>query len=504
MAPSMCSLLGLAVLLTSSLVSADKTIKIPATVPKTAGPVVDRSFLSYSFDVATFYNNSFDAAGKPNKFVANLIQGIADRTGGTPIIRVGGTAGDRGSYSATQVKLAVNQDATKQGPSFQAPFLVVGPRYFDAFKNFKNAKFILQVPSANDNLSNGIAWARKALTTIGYNRLDAVQIGNDPDSWKGFTVQKYVDRHRKFEKALVKDFPKLNQKIFQGIDKAWNTKTFLPSKEAFAKGLNGDKRIKQVGYHYYQSTLPTLTQSQLQSQIANHTRTVVQMARYRPNINYIHQSQPGVKILMSEVGAFQSTSVQNFNNLATALWHVDYFLHCMAIGVDRIHMQQIVAPGFNLWTPTASKWGSQARVQPNYYSQPFVADFISRTPPRVVEIPMPGQHVLSAYAGYQNGKLAKIAFVNMNLWDGKGKRPGGFFVMNGLPKGVKSAKIHYLTSKNGYMARDSLTYKGMKWTGGSGGSSFKVVNDSKTVKVVGGKLKVPVWRTQAALVELVY
>jgi hypothetical protein len=226
------------------------------------------------------------------------------------------------------------------------------------------------------------------------------------------------------------------------------------------------------------------------------------MSRYRPNIDYLRKSQPSIKFIMSEVGAFTDLSI-NYNNLATALWHVDYFLHCMTIGVDRVHMQQIVHPGFNMWQPVASKWGP-AKVQPNYYSQPFVADFISRTPPRVVEISMPGQDVLSAYTGYQNGKLAKLAFVNMNLWNGQGRRPSGKFNLNGLPKGVKSAKIHYLTAKEGSMATTGLTYKGMQWAVGSGGLGFKVLNDTVEVKVVDGKVGIPVQATSAALVDFVY
>jgi hypothetical protein len=227
------------------------------------------------------------------------------------------------------------------------------------------------------------------------------------------------------------------------------------------------------------------------------------MSKYRANIAYLQKSQPSIKFLMSEVGTFMDLSNTAHNNLATALWHVDYFLHCMAIGVDRIHMQQIVHPGFNLWQPVESKWGP-AKVQANYYSQPFVADFISKTPPRVVEIPMPGQDVLSAYAGYQGGKLAKIAFVNMNLWSGKGKRPSGNFNLKGLPKGVTGAKVHYLTAKDGSLATNSLTYKGMKWTLGSGGLGFKVQNDTKTVKIVDGKAAIFVEATSAALVDLIW
>jgi hypothetical protein len=247
MAPTMIRIFGAAILL-ATVSLADKSVTIPKTVPANAGPVVERDFMGYAFEVSTFYNSSFDAAGKPNAFVANLINGISDRTGSTVKLRVGGTSGDLGSYAANQ-KLPVNRPATQGGPAFTQPYLTVGPSYFNAFKNFPNANFVLMVPSYHDKLDNSIEWARKGLAAIG-DRLDAVEIGNEPNFWKNFSVQKYVDRTIKFERGLVKAFPKLNQKIFQGIDKAWSPQTFLPAEEAFAKGLNKDKRIKQVGYQY--------------------------------------------------------------------------------------------------------------------------------------------------------------------------------------------------------------------------------------------------------------
>lgn len=224
------------------------------------------------------------------------------------------------------------------------------------------------------------------------------------------------------------------------------------------------------------------------------------MSQLRPNIAWLNANHPDVNFLMDEVGASMDTT-GNFNNLATSLWHVDYFLYCMSIGVDRIHMQQIVAPGFNMWEPVQSRWGPPL-VRANYYSQPFIGDFISRTPPRVANIPIPGQDVLSAYGGYVNGVLNKIVFVNMNLWYGQGKRPSGKFNLAGLPDDVKKAKIHYLTAKEGAEANNTLTYKGLRWTYGSGGLGFKVLNDSLVVDVRDGRLAVPVDATSAALVEL--
>jgi hypothetical protein len=232
--------------LSFALAQADKTITIPKTVPASAGHVVDPSFIAYAFEVSSFYNHSFDANGNPNKFVANLIQGILDRTGGTPILRVGGTSGDLGSYDPN-LKIPASRPATEGGPAFDPPYQRLGPSWFKAFKNFPGAKFVFMVPLRQDNVANTIEYARNGLAVIG-DRLDALEIGNEPDFYPKFGIKMYVDRFVKFEKALIAAFPSLDRKIFQGIEKGWDPPVSLPVSEAFAKGLNEGGRIKSVAY----------------------------------------------------------------------------------------------------------------------------------------------------------------------------------------------------------------------------------------------------------------
>lgn len=240
-----CTTSAIAVL-SVAVAQADKSISIPKNVPAGAGHVVDPSFTAFAFEVASFYNHSFDANGNPNKFVQNLIQGILDRTGGTPILRVGGTSGDLGSYDAN-LKGPTFRPATEGGPAFDPPYQRLGPSWFNAFKNFPGAKFVFMVPLRQDNLPNTIEYAREGLAIIG-NRLDALEIGNEPDFYPKFNMKMYVDRFVKFEKALVAAFPSLDRKIFQGIEKGWDPPVALPVSEAFAKGLNEGNRIKSVAY----------------------------------------------------------------------------------------------------------------------------------------------------------------------------------------------------------------------------------------------------------------
>ncbi|KXS98891.1 hypothetical protein AC579_7210 [Pseudocercospora musae] len=72
---------------------------------------------------------------------------------------------------------------------------------------------------------------------------------------------------------------------------------------------------------------------------------------------------------MDEVGVGM-TPGEGHNNLAAALWNVDYLLHCMSIEATTVHIQHIVAPGFNMGEPVKSMWGPPL-VRPNLHGMVF-------------------------------------------------------------------------------------------------------------------------------------
>lgn len=156
--------LSLALLLSISPFSSEAlahTVQINATVPSNASKVVDRSFIGFAFEQSSFYNYSFDPQGNPNEFSQNLVDAVLSRTGGTPLLRVGGTSGDHGRYDAWQ-KNATNYPATKYGPQkkISGNRLAIEPSYFEAFKNWPGAKFELMVPFYNTTLTT--AWIGRA------------------------------------------------------------------------------------------------------------------------------------------------------------------------------------------------------------------------------------------------------------------------------------------------------------------------------------------------------
>ena len=241
----------------------------------------------------------------------------------------------------------------------------------------------------------------------------------------------------------------------------------------------------------------------LQAHIANHTAIINAMAVFKPDIEYLSKHAPGVPFILSEVGnSLGSMDIEQRNVLATALWNVDYQLIGLAIGVTRVNNQQIVTPGFQMWEPVVSEW-SPPLVRANYYSQPFVADFIGTSgSTRVSELPIESTETLSAYAAYENNQLARIAIVNLQLWTpANGTRPIADVVLSHLPQGTTNAKIYTLTSPDGAYANDTLTYRGLQWTYESNGHEVRVGTGSENISVKNSSLTLSVNATSAVIVE---
>lgn len=72
--------------------AAQPSLSVPSSVPSNASGVVDPDFAGFAFEQASLWNYALDADGNANEFSINLIAAITNRTGGKPLIRLGGTS----------------------------------------------------------------------------------------------------------------------------------------------------------------------------------------------------------------------------------------------------------------------------------------------------------------------------------------------------------------------------------------------------------------------------
>ncbi|KAI1367847.1 hypothetical protein F5Y08DRAFT_348232 [Xylaria arbuscula] len=497
-----------------SSVALTHNVQISANVPEGASEFVDRSFTGFAFEQSSFYNYSFDAEGNPNEFSQNLVNAVLTRTGGTPLLRVGGTSGDHGRYDPSHEK-ATNFPATKYGPKtkISGDRLVLGPSYFQAFKNWPGAKFELMVPFYNTTFSRTIAWAQKGVEQIGINNLYALELGNEPTFYPWFSITEYVKRFKNLQGNLIDAIPALaDKRIFQAFDTASYAAANLKTKPAFEDGLNAiAPSIKQVAYHYYQNQHGVANFATFQ-QYMRHTSTKSNLTNFLPNMNYLKQNHPAIGFAFTETGYSvggkgDKEHVIRTNNFASALWSLDFQLCAMSMGVSRINWQQIVRSDLQMWRPVKTSLGAP-RVTAHFYSQPFVADFIGKSgKTRVMEldIGMPQNGLYAGYAAYDNGKLARVALLNLELWDpqrSSGDRPSAKFSLAGLKNAGSKVTVHHLNADDGALAQQGMTYAGLEWTWASRGKQKKVKDDNKVLDIVAGKVNVVVKATQAVLLEI--
>lgn len=71
--------------------AASPYVSVPSEVPADASSIVDPDFAGFAFEQASLWNYALDLDGNPNVFSQNLIAEITKRTGGKPLIRLGGT-----------------------------------------------------------------------------------------------------------------------------------------------------------------------------------------------------------------------------------------------------------------------------------------------------------------------------------------------------------------------------------------------------------------------------
>jgi hypothetical protein len=178
-----------------------------------------------------------------------------------------------------------------------------------------------------------------------------------------------------------------------------------------------------------------------------------------------------------------------------------------------MNWQQIVLGSLNMWVPVAGKDIGKPRVRANYYSQPFVADFIGNSgKTKVVPLNISssgddkGLHV--GYAAYDNGRLARLALLNLKVWDRElsqsTTRPLATFSIDSLPSTITTATVYRLSSKEGALAQTNLTYAGLEWTYENGGRGGQVpgMNGTTVVNVGQGQLEVDVEASSAVLIDL--
>ncbi|POS69078.1 beta-glucuronidase [Diaporthe helianthi] len=502
--------------------AASPFVSVPSEVPADASGIVDPDFAGFAFEQASLWNYALDLDGNPNVFSQNLIAEITKRTGGKPLIRLGGTSADYAYYFENQTSPA---EPRAEVYNYQdVGGTRIGPSYWDLCLNFPDALYIIQTPLAITDINETVRWATSAVDHIGIDRIHSFEPGNEPDLYPFPTLRPPTYQGQQDNEFYVGNFTAYANAIIDAVDipsepffQAFDVSAHFFSEDAyildvptgFGLGIDEDKIVKTVAHHYYQTDCCG-TAADLATGLMSHSAISGRLDLFRPAIDWLKENKPHIPYIMSEIGnSLNPTHDYSYQAvLGSALWQVDFQLYSLCIGIARFNFQQIMHSGFDLWLPVASG-GSGPQVFANYYAQPFVADFVgSSGRARVSELDITGETTgnLAGYAAFEDGVPKRLAFVNLNYWNSSSsatERASQTITVQ-LSADVTSVTVYLLSSPLGAGASaDTITYGGSQWTYESLGQEvIGVRNDTQILHVEDGQVNITIDQSSAVLVHL--
>ncbi|ETS78543.1 hypothetical protein PFICI_10605 [Pestalotiopsis fici W106-1] len=446
----------------------------PATKDDDA-PIVPKDFVGFGIENA-FLNNY------ANDFSNNLIASIADRMGAPPVLRVGGTSGDKFSYdpSQTENRICLERNGS-DCPNGSDAYYSLGPSFFEGFQSFQSAKINIQAPlNSTVNLTMTLAYVTQAWENVGAERVDAIALGNEPE-WYDATAEKYVDDALQIQAAII-DALNLTgdaRKIFEASNTASEnagTGNKWKLSDALSAGMNNNGLLKNTAEHYYQVKPPqTWNDATMQARMLNHYTITNRLANYSESIQA--SKAMGLPYYIDEDAAVLGGAPPQFQSgFGYALWAVDFNLLCMTRGVARVNnLAGRPSASRQFWVPddSAVDTNTGPQVRAPFPAAAYVADFIGAEGDTAVQEIDLGEDrpYLSAYSAYDNasGALLRLALVNLRLYNGTlgGERGSEDFNVT-LPAGVTSVTVRRLHADLGAAAQ-GFDYAGpthnVSWAG---------------------------------------
>lgn len=164
----------------------------------------------------------------------------------------------------------------------------------------------------------------------------------------------------------------------------------------------------------------------LQKTLMNHTAVINSVDKHL-NATRIYNSEhltPGIPYILSEMNSLYNQGKPGLSSsFGAALWGVDFNLYCASQNIRRAHMHQGLNYRYASWQPIATDKTTVGTKAP-YYGNAMVAAMLrGGDDVRVLNVPL-DQDTEAAYAAYVEGKLARIAVVNMKEFNYSAEEPG--------------------------------------------------------------------------------
>ncbi|KAJ9094739.1 hypothetical protein QFC21_005897 [Naganishia friedmannii] len=364
-----------------------------------------------------------EAVGKPNPFVNQVLGVMESFTGVPPPFRVGADSEDRG-YIQPNVAV-INSSfpaATTDIPFPEAHTVGIGKDFYALSSNLpKGTSFIWGVNLKARNVSETVAQVALLADTFQGSRkalmanvtLTSLEIGNEPDffAFPGWTPSAYVEIWDTIVNKITgiiklggPNEPKLEGPAFAGFAAGqWDAMSVLNA--GFREG-NAGKLLGTFGEHHYSGVhaYPSFNPEPKMGDLLNKNSIRSNLTKHAKEVSRASHGAPGVS-----------------NTAEAAIWMVDNALQAASIGVQQMYFHHGVGYRYNLFQPVSGAddgvgLTSRPHVLPVFYGALIVNEAIGTSGDSCVAEIGTDSATVSAYAIYEQSKLARIVIINSELY----------------------------------------------------------------------------------------
>ena len=352
-----------------------QTAALPASFkidPSQSGVTIPASFTGLSYEAAQLANPSFFAA--ENKALIDLYHDLSP----SGVLRIGGGSSEFTSFS-------------NQHPAGPPPFEVFGPdtsktlksgtitsalalRNLRAFLDATNWVCLYGLNLGQGTKQNAVKEAAAASRILG-PRLLALQIGNEPDSFRNryrpatYGPAEFMGEWNAFHEAIAAAVPGAK---FAGPDIS-NKQPFLT---AFAAEAPQHPDVILLTGHYYAmgpAGSPDATLDQLS--LREPRLATVKANNLDDILAAMHTAR--LPYRMSEGNSCWDGGKPGVSDtLASALWCADYMLHCAQLGFAGVNLH---GGGNGFYTPIAGAPSSGFTRRPEFFGMQFAQRLVGAT-----------------------------------------------------------------------------------------------------------------------------